>query len=172
MPKPILSAVNGPAAGSGLGLSLCADMVVASENASFLCAWHTIGLANDATTSYSLVKIVGFRRATELMYTNRTLSAKEAEEWQIVNRVYGAEDFDANAWDVAKQLAAGPTHLQGMAKESFHMGWRRSLEEATEFEIQNVMDSVEHPYFLQALEKFLSKENRSNLEQVTLPQGV
>jgi len=172
MPKPILSAVNGPAAGSGLGLSLCADMVIASENASFLCAWHTIGLANDATTSYSLVKIVGFRRATELMYTNRTLSAKEAEEWQIVNRVYGAEDFDANAWDVAKQLAAGPTHLQGMAKESFHMGWRRSLEEATEFEIQNVMDSVEHPYFLQALEKFLSKENRSNLEQVTLPQGV
>jgi len=172
MPKPILSAVNGPAAGSGLGLSLCADMVVASENASFLCAWHTIGLANDATTSYSLVKIVGFRRATELMYTNRTLSAKEAEEWQIVNRVYGAEDFDANAWDVAKQLAAGPTHLQGMAKESFHMGWRRSLEEATEFEIQNVMDSVEHPYFPQALEKFLSKENRSNLEQVTLPQGV
>jgi 2-(1,2-epoxy-1,2-dihydrophenyl)acetyl-CoA isomerase len=171
MPKPVLSAINGPAAGSGLGLALTSDMVVANENASFLCAWHTIGLANDATTSYSLVKIVGFRRATELMYTNRTLNAQEAADWQIVNRVYANEDFEANAWEVAKQLAAGPTHLQGMAKESFHMGWRRSLEEATEFEIQNVMESVEHPYFLDALEKFLNKENRSSLEQVKLPDG-
>ncbi len=172
IPKPVLSAVNGAAAGAGLGLALCSDMVVARENASFLCAWHTIGLANDATTSYSLVKIVGFRRAMELMYTNRTLNAEEAAEWQIVNRVYGEADFEENAWQIATQLAAGPTHLQGMAKESFHMGWRRSLEEATEFEIQNVMKSVEHPYFLNALKKFLNKENRSNLEQVKLPDGI
>jgi enoyl-CoA hydratase/carnithine racemase len=172
IPKPVLSAVNGAAAGAGLGLALCSDMVVARENASFLCAWHTIGLANDATTSYSLVKIVGFRRAMEIMYTNRTLNAEEAAEWQIVNRVYGEADFEENAWQIATQLAAGPTHLQGMAKESFHMGWRRSLEEATEFEIQNVMKSVEHPYFLNALEKFLNKENRSNLEQVKLPDGI
>jgi len=171
MPKPILSAVNGPAAGSGLGLALTADMVVASEKASFLCAWHTIGLANDATTSYTLVKIVGFRRATELMYTNRTLTAKEAKDWQIVNTVYPEEEFRSKAWEVATQLAAAPTHLQGMAKESFHMGWRRSLEEATEFEIQNVMKSVEHPYFLKALRKFHDKENKSNLEQVVLPTG-
>ena len=169
MPKPILSAVNGPAAGSGLGLALTADMVVASEKASFLCAWHTIGLANDATTSYTLVKIVGFRRATELMYTNRTLNAEEARDWQIVNAVYPEQDFQDKAWEVAKQLAAAPTHLQGMAKESFHMGWRRSIEEATEFEIQNVMKSVEHPYFLEALEKFRNKDNKNNIEQVTLP---
>jgi len=171
MPKPILSAVNGPAAGSGLGLALTADMVVASEKASFLCAWHTIGLANDATTSYTLVKIVGFRRATELMYTNRTLTAKEAKDWQIVNAIYTEENFRSKAWEVATQLAAAPTHLQGMAKESFHMGWRRSLEEATEFEIQNVMKSVEHPYFLEALRKFHDKKNKSNLEQVVVPTG-
>ena len=171
MPKPVLSAVNGPAAGSGLGLALTSDMVVAHENASFLCAWHTIGLANDATTSYTLPKIVGFRRATELMYTNRTLNAKEAEDWQIVNRVFSSTDFSEKAWKIAKELSSAPTHLQGMAKESFHMGWRRSLEEATEFEIQNVMKSVEHPYFLASLDKFLKKENRSNLEQVQLPKS-
>ena len=156
--KPVLAAVNGPAAGSGLGMALCADMVIAKENASFLCAWHTIGLANDATTSYSLVKIVGFRRAMELMFTNRTLNAQEAYDWQIVNRVYGATEFDENVKNIAKDLAAGPTHLQGMAKESFHMGWRRSLEEATEFEIQNVMKSVDDEYFITALRKFLNKE--------------
>ena len=167
--KPVLSAVNGPAAGSGLGMALCSDMVLANQNASFLCAWHSIGLANDATTSYSLVKIVGFRRAIELMYTNRTLNAQEALDWQIVNRVYPNDEFEENVDKVAKDLAAGPTHLQGMAKESFHMGWRRSLEEATEFEIQNVMNSVDHPYFLDALNRFLNKENRSSLEQVKLP---
>ncbi len=167
--KPVLAAVNGAAAGAGLGMALCADMVVAKKSASCLCAWHTIGLANDATTSYSLVKIVGFRRAMELMFTNRTLSAQEAYDWQIVNRVYSEADFDANVDQIAKDLAAGPTHLQGMAKESFHMGWRRSLEEATEFEIQNVMKSVDDPYFVEALRKFLNKESRSNVEQVRLP---
>ena len=167
--KPVLSAVNGAAAGSGLGITLCSDMAVCTDDARFLCAWHSIGLANDASTSYSLVKIVGFRRAMELMYTNRTLSAADALDWQIVNRVYGREDFAENADQIAKQLAAGPTHLQGMAKESFHMGWRRSIEEATEFEIQNVRDSVMHPYFKQALEKFLDKKTRSNNEVVRLP---
>ena len=155
--KPVFSAVNGVAAGSGLGITLCSDMAICTENARFLCAWHSIGLANDATTSYSLVKIVGFRRAMELMYTNRMLGAGEALEWQIVNRVYSESNFKANASAIARDLAAGPTHLQGMAKEGFHMGWRRSIEEATEFEIQNVRESVMHPYFKQALERFLSK---------------
>ena len=167
--KPVFSAVNGAAAGSGLGVTLCSDMAVCTDDARFLCAWHSIGLANDASTSYSLVKIVGFRRAMELMYTNRTLSAEEALDWQIVNRVYSKADFKENAAQIARDLAAGPTHLQGMAKESFHMGWRRSVEEATEFEIQNVRESVMHPYFKQALEKFLSKKTRSNNEVVRLP---
>jgi enoyl-CoA hydratase/carnithine racemase len=105
------------------------------------------------------------------MYTNRTLNAKEANDWQIVNTVYSEREFETKAWEVAKQLAAAPTHLQGMAKESFHMGWRRSLEEATEFEIQNVMKSVEHPYFLEALKKFRNKDHKSNLQQVKIPAG-
>jgi enoyl-CoA hydratase/carnithine racemase len=169
MPKPVLCAVNGAAAGAGLGLVLCADMVVASESASFLCAWHSIGLANDATTSCTLVKIVGFRRAMELLLTNRTLSAEEARDWEIINRVYADDKLAENAANIARDLAAGPTHLQAMAKESFHMGWRRSLEEATEYEIQNVMKSLDDPYFTEALTKFLSKDSRSNVEKVRLP---
>jgi len=167
--KPVLAAVNGMAAGSGLGMTLCADMAVCKDSARFLPAWHTIGLANDATTSYSLPKIVGFRRAVEWMMTNRTLDADEAFEWGVVNRVYGDDDFDANIARIAADLAAGPTHLQAMAKESFHMGWRRSIEEATEFEIQNVRRSVEHPYFLEQLKKFLGGEERSDKGQVQIP---
>ena len=169
IPRPVLAAVNGAAAGVGLGMALCADMVVCAEDARFLCAWHTIGLANDATTSYSLAKIVGFRRAFELMMTNRTLTAEDAVKWGIANRVYPAADFAATALDIARDLAAGPTHLQAMAKESFHQGWRRSVEEATEYEIENVMKSVRHPYFHDALQKFLAGEQKSDAVQVRLP---
>jgi enoyl-CoA hydratase/carnithine racemase len=167
--KPVLAAVNGVAAGSGLGMTLCADMAVCKDSARFLPAWHTIGLANDATTSYSLVKIVGFRRAMEWMMTNRTVDAREALEMNLVNRVYDEASFERNVASIARQLADGPTHLQAMAKEGFHNGWRRSIEEATEHEIQNVMDSVAHPYFADALKKFLSGERKSSHAQVKLP---
>ena len=169
MPKPILAAVNGVAAGSGLGMTLCADMAVCKDTASFFPAWHTIGIANDATTSYSLAKIVGFRHAMEWMMTNRTVHAQEALEWNVVNRVYDEANFEKNVGIIARELAAGPTHLQGIAKAGFHMGWRQSIEEATEFEIQNVMRTVRHPHFQKTLAKFLSGEQKSNKAQVTLP---
>lgn len=167
--RPVLAAVNGAAAGVGLGMALCADIVICHERARFLCAWHSIGLANDATTSYSLAKVVGWRRAFELMMTNKTLSSQEAVDWGIANRCYGDEDFARNVDQVARELAAGPTHLQAMARDSFHAGWRRSVEEATEYEIQNVMASVRHPYFHAALKKFVSGEQKSDTPQATLP---
>ncbi len=169
LPKPVMAAVNGAAAGSGLGMALCSDLVICSENARFLCAWHTIGLANDATTSYSLAKIVGFRRAQEMMITNRTLDAAEALDWGIANRVYPDDVFAANVERIARDLAAAPTHLQAMAKESFHQGWRRSIEEATEYEIKNVMASVEHSYFHDALRRFVEDGGKSSKVQVRLP---
>jgi 2-(1,2-epoxy-1,2-dihydrophenyl)acetyl-CoA isomerase len=172
LPKPVLAAVNGVAAGVGLGMIIAADMAVAVESATFLCAWHSIGLANDAASSYTLVKIVGFRRAMELMMTNRKLSAAEALDWQIVNRVYAREDFAKNVAQIAADLAAAPTHLQAMAKARFHAGWRQSIEECTSFEIQNVMRSLEDPYFRKTLDQFLRKETRSDKVQVNLPPSV
>jgi enoyl-CoA hydratase/carnithine racemase len=172
LPKPVLAAVNGVAAGVGLGMTIAADMAVAVDSASFLCAWHSIGLANDAASSYTLVKIVGFRRAMELMLTNRTLTAAEALDWQILNRVYARPDFARNVAQIAADLAAGPTHLQAMTKSRFHAGWRQSIEECTEFEIENVMKSLAHPYFRATLDKFLGKETRSDKVQVHLPEST
>ena len=167
--KPVLAAVNGVAAGGGFGISLAADLAVCTEGARFVCAWHSIGIANDTATSYSLARIVGMRRAMELMLTNRTLPAAEALEWGLVNRVYPEADFAANVAAIAADLAAAPTHLQAMAKDRFHMGWRQSVEECTEFEIQNVLDSVTHPHFRPQLERFLTRSGRSNAVQVRLP---
>ncbi len=169
LPKPVLAAVNGVAAGVGFGMTLAADMAVAVDSARFVCAWHSIGLANDAATSYTLVKIVGFRRAMEMMLTNRSLTAAEALDWQILNRVYPRADFRTNVAQIAADLAAGPTHLQAMAKSRFHAGWRQSIEECTEIEIANVMESLDDPYFRKALDQFLSKAGRSDKLQVRLP---
>jgi 2-(1,2-epoxy-1,2-dihydrophenyl)acetyl-CoA isomerase len=169
LPRPVLAAVNGVAAGVGLGMVLAADMAVAVDRATFLCAWHAIGLANDAATSYTLVKIVGFRRAMELMLTNRTLTAAEALDWQIVNRVYAPADFRIHVAQIAADLAAGPTHLQAMAKSRFHAGWRQSIEECTALEIANVMTAIADPSFRTTLDDFLRKARRSDAVQVRLP---
>lgn len=167
--KPVLAAVNGVAAGSGLGMTLAADLAVGNENARLFCAWHSINIANDAGTSYTLAKIVGFRRAMEMMLTNRTLHAKEAQEWGVLNRAYLNAEFAGNVAKIARDLAEGPTQLQAMAKERLHSGWRQSIEESNEYEIQNVITSVKEPLFRNTLESFVAGNMRSDATPVTLP---
>lgn len=167
IPKPVLAAVNGIAVGGGLGMVLAADMAVCHERASFYASWMSNGVANDGGSSYTLARIVGFRRAMELMLTNRTLDAREAVEWGICNRMYAEADFAANVARVARQLADGPTHLQAYVKETFHEGWRRSLEECTEHECMNILKSLDHPYAAQRLGAFKRGE-RTNSIQVDL----
>lgn len=169
--RPVLAAVNGVAAGGGLGILLASDMAICSSNAKFLCAWHSIGIGNDTATSYSLARAIGMRRAMELMLTNRTLMPSEAQDWALINRVYPADEFRAIAWDVARGLAQAPTHLQVMAKERFHAGWMQPVEECTEFEIQNVISSVTHPHFVPRLKRFLDGD-KANEAQVDLPAGL
>jgi len=166
---PVLAAVNGVAAGGGFGLVMASDMAICADTARFVCAWHAIGIANDTATSYSLVRIVGIRRAMELMLTNRTLGAAEAAEWGIVNRVYPADRFRAAVKDIAAGLATGPTHLQVMAKSRFHQGWMQPIEECTEREIDNVLASIVDPHFLARLESFLQGD-KSDRPQVAFPE--
>jgi 2-(1,2-epoxy-1,2-dihydrophenyl)acetyl-CoA isomerase len=154
IPKPVLAAVNGIAVGGGLGIVLASDIAVCNVNAKFFASWMANGVANDGGSSYTLSKIVGFRRAMELMLTNRTLTAKEAVEWQICNRMYSNDEFAGNVAKIARQLADGPTHLQAYVKETFHEGWRRSLEECTEYECENILKSLDHPYAAERLGEF------------------
>jgi 2-(1,2-epoxy-1,2-dihydrophenyl)acetyl-CoA isomerase len=161
IPKPVLAAVNGIAVGGGLGIVLASDLAVCNESATFFASWMANGVANDGGSSYTLAKIVGFRRAMELMLTNRTLTAAEAVEWQICNRMYRNEEFAGNVAKIARQLADGPTHLQAYVKETFHDGWRRSLEECTEHECQNILRSLDHPYAAERLGEF-NRGRRNN----------
>ena len=86
-PFPVIAAVNGTAAGGGMGLACGCDLIVAGESARFIMAYTRRGLSPDGTTTYFLPRRIGIGRALELAYTNRTLSAGEALEWGLVNRV-------------------------------------------------------------------------------------
>ena len=171
MRAPVVAAVHGSAAGAGFSLACASDLLVCAESAKFTLAYTRVGLTPDGSSTYYLPRLIGTRRALELMLTNRSLGAREALEWGIVNRVYGAGEFGKNVAEIAQGLADAPTHLQAMAKERFHMGWNQGLEECTEFEIQNVLASVSHPHFKPCLEAFLAG-NKRNVEQVRLPEGL
>ncbi|WP_028713454.1 enoyl-CoA hydratase/isomerase family protein [Paracoccus sp. J55] len=106
---PIVAGVRGVAAGAGLSLALSADLVLAEEGARFLMAYDRIGAVADCGGSWFLPLKVGTGRAAELMLLSRTLTAAEAGQWGIVNRVVADDAFDAALDDLVRTVAAGPT---------------------------------------------------------------
>ncbi|MEZ5076826.1 MAG: enoyl-CoA hydratase-related protein [Solirubrobacterales bacterium] len=107
LPQPVVAAVNGPAAGGGLGLALAADIRLADETARFNAAFVRIGLsAGDVGVSWSLPRVVGLGHAAEIMLTGRFVEAVEAERIGLVNRVVPAADLLEEALDLAEQIAS------------------------------------------------------------------
>jgi 2-(1,2-epoxy-1,2-dihydrophenyl)acetyl-CoA isomerase len=129
-------AVNGVAAGGGMSLALAGDLVVAAESASFNMAYSKIAASPDGSLTYFLPRIIGLRRALELHYTNRTLSAREAMEWGLVTRVHADVEFPSAVRTLAKELADGPTFAFGRSKLLFHQSTQESLESQMELEAQ------------------------------------
>ena len=128
MDPPVIAAVHGAAAGGGMSLACACDLVLATESARFTLAYTRIGLTPDGSSSYFLPRLVGHRRAMELVLTNRTLTAQEALEWGIVTRVVADGELMAEAEALARQLAAGPTRAFGASKRLLQLGWTESLE--------------------------------------------
>jgi len=108
MPKLVLAAVNGPAAGAGMSLALACDLRIASESATFAQSFAHVGLYPDFGASFFLPRIVGLSRASELFYTAEALSASEARQIGIVYSVFPPDKFEEETQNVAEQLAAGP----------------------------------------------------------------
>jgi 2-(1,2-epoxy-1,2-dihydrophenyl)acetyl-CoA isomerase len=135
---PVIAAVNGAAAGAGMGLACACDLLIAAESARFTMAYTKIGLSPDGTTTYFLPRRIGIGRALELVLLNRTLSAKEALDWGIANRVVDDTNLAEEAHSIAVQLAAGPTRAYGAAKRLMHSGFTESLETQIEMELRTI----------------------------------
>jgi 2-(1,2-epoxy-1,2-dihydrophenyl)acetyl-CoA isomerase len=113
---PVIAAVNGTAAGAGLGLVLAADLAIAARSAKFAPAYTGVGLTPDAGCTFLLPRAVGYKRAMELLLTNRVLDAQQALDWGLVNQVVEDESLAETAAALAARLAAGPAGAFGAVK--------------------------------------------------------
>lgn len=118
---PVIVAVNGTAAGGAMGLVAMADLVIAAQGAKFTLAYAGVGLTPDCGTSYFLPRLIGQRRAMELALANRVLTAHEALDWGLVNKVVPDAELQAQAAALAEGLAAGPLAALGQAKRLMRM---------------------------------------------------
>jgi 2-(1,2-epoxy-1,2-dihydrophenyl)acetyl-CoA isomerase len=114
--KPVLAVINGIAAGIGSHLALACDLVIASEEASFIEVFVRRGILPDGAGAYLLPRLIGMQRAKELVLLGDRLSASEAYRYGMVNRVVPQEDLEAASVELASRLAQGPTIALGMAK--------------------------------------------------------
>ena len=119
-PKPFIAAVNGVAGAGGLGIAMACDLVFASQAATFEWAYHKTGLTGAESSTFFLPKLVGLRKALELMLLNPRLGADEATGLGLVTRVFPEAEFAAEVMAVAQRLAAGPTSAYGVTKALMH----------------------------------------------------
>lgn len=157
MDKPVITALNGTVAGGGIGLALAADLVVAEESARLTMAYSRIGAPPDGASSYLLVRLVGLRRAQELYFTNRMLTAREALEWGLVTRVVPDAELRPTVEGLAGQLAQGPTLTFGRAKRLLHHATWESLETQMELEAQAIAASGRTEDFQGGVAAFVAK---------------
>ena len=139
MNAPMVAAVNGPAAGAGMSLVCMTDIALAAESAIFNMAYTAAGLAPDGSSTYFLPRVVGIRRARELMLTNRTLSAAEAHAWGIVERVVPDDELMDEAEKLALTLASGPTLAFGAVKKLLIASANAQLEDQLDAETNAIV---------------------------------
>ncbi|WP_322514096.1 enoyl-CoA hydratase-related protein [Rhodopseudomonas palustris] len=134
--KPIVVAVNGPAAGAGVGLALAGDIVLAARSAKFVLSFVKLGAALDAGTSLFLQRSIGVARARALALLGRPLGAEQAAEWGLIYQVVEDSELMTEAMAIAQQLASGPPISIGLIKQQVERAWSASLAETLDDEAE------------------------------------
>ena len=128
--KPVIAAVNGTCAGAALGIALACDLRLASEETKLVVGFGGIALAPDSAVSLFLPVLIGLGRAEEFYFSNAPISAQQALEWGLVNRVFPSANLIQETMAYAEKLAAGPVGAFGLAKQAFNKAVLPNLEEA------------------------------------------
>lgn len=155
--KPVLAAINGPAAGAGLSLACACDVRIASASASFVPGFIGIGLVPDAGGTWFVHRLLGFTRAFEWMVSNRRLAAEEALAWGLVSEVVDPEGFEARAAELARWYASLPTRAVAMTKQLFEHAFTASLDAQLELESMLQQTATETQDFREGVAAFLEK---------------
>lgn len=136
--KPVISAINGAAAGAGVGLALVGDIVLLGSSAQLNVAYTAIGLSPDGGTSWLLPRLVGLRKAQELCLTNRRVAADEAEKMGLATRVVPDAELQDEALALANKLASGATGALGATRHLLRNSFSNGIEAQLELEGQNI----------------------------------
>lgn len=157
MPKPVVAAVNGPAAGIGCSLALACDLVLAAESAYFLLAFVNIGLAPDGGSSAFVPSRVGLPRAAEMAMLGERIGAARALEWGLINRVVADSDLRSEAEALIERLAAGPTRAYAQTKRQLNAWVFPGLDEQLELEATIQQEQVASADFVEGVTSFVEK---------------
>jgi 2-(1,2-epoxy-1,2-dihydrophenyl)acetyl-CoA isomerase len=157
-PKPFIAAVDGIAAAGGFGIAMCCDLVMASDRASFEWAYHKTGLTGAESSTFFLPRLVGLRKAMELVFLNPRLSAKEAKAANLITAVLPTETFDAEVLALARRLAAGPTRAYAVAKTLLNAAAGvDQLDYHLDEELQHLVRIADGKDFAEGLASFFAK---------------
>lgn len=157
MPKPVVAAVSGAAAGFGLSLMLACDMAVAADDAYFTLAYSLIGATPDGGSTFALPRTVGLKKAMEIAFLGDRFDAAQAERLGLVNRVVPADALAAETAALAARLAAGPTAVYGRTKALLNGSHAASLEAQLQREAEAFATSATEPDFAEGLAAFIAK---------------
>jgi len=160
MDAPVIAAVNGTAAGGGVGLAAMADLSIAADNARFNLAFTGVGLTPDTGTSFLVPRAIGAKRAMEMLLLNRAVTAQEALSWGLVNQVVPAAELLETAIALANRLASGPTKAFGQTKRLMALSLG-ALESHLAMESETIATQAASAEGIEGIGAFLDKRQPS-----------
>jgi len=159
MPKPVVAAVNGVAAGAGANIALCCDIVVATSSASFIQAFSRIGLIPDSGGTYFLPRLVGWQKASALAMLGDKISAEEAEKMGMIYKVYADDIFSNETILLAEKLAGMPTRSFALTKHALNRSFTQNFEEQLMLEDKLQQEAALTYDYREGVESFLQKRS-------------
>lgn len=159
MPKPVIGAINGVAAGAGANLALACDIVIAARSASFIEVFSRIGLIPDAGGTWALPRLIGRARALGVSLLAEPISAEQALEWGLIWGVVEDSELTSRTRDVAEKLAAGPTAGYGRIKQALLAATAPSLDEHLDLERDLQGEASRSRDYREGVNAFLEKRD-------------
>jgi 2-(1,2-epoxy-1,2-dihydrophenyl)acetyl-CoA isomerase len=157
LPKPVVCAVNGPAAGAGANIALACDIVLAAKSAQFLQAFARIGFIPDAGGTFVLPRLIGDARARALMMLAEPIAAEQAQAIGMIYRAVDDQDLMGEAHTIAERLAAGPTHALGLMKRALAASPTNTLDAQLDLERDLQREAGRSDDYLEGVRAFLDK---------------
>jgi enoyl-CoA hydratase/carnithine racemase len=158
-PQPVIAAIDGVCVGAGAAIATAADIRLGTPRAKVAFLFTRVGLAGcDMGACAILPRIIGQGRAAELLYTGRSMSAAEGERWGFYNRLVDGAALEADALDMARRIASGPTFAHGITKTQLNQEWSMGLDQAIEAEAQAQAICMQTRDFERAYRAFVAKQ--------------